>query len=271
MNMLPFLDASRPSRTSLAIEPAPTVKPLAGLEAPSPFEPRNSLPFLMTERSAWGTSHVSIECGNYLLEGELDMPAHACGVVIFVHDGASNRHGPRSQVIARTLRAAGLGTLLFDLLTHEERWRQTMTGSPLSNVKLLADRLIAATRWVQEHWRTSGLEIAYFGAGTGTAVALTAAAQLQDAVCAIVSRGGRPDLAPQALRKVKTPTLFVVGGCDDTVICSNGDAFVQLRCEKAFRIVPGATHLFEEAGKLEELAHISSRWLLGHLRVAADR
>lgn len=210
-------------------------------------------------------SAVAISAGEVELEGDLDLPANAPGVVLFVHGSGSSRHSPRNQFVARTIREAGMGTLLFDLLTPDEERQDMVTRALRFDIELLANRLVAATRWVQKQPETRGLKVGYFGASTGGGAALVAAAELGDHVAAVVSRGGRPDLAGDALRKVRSPTLLIIGGHDGTVISLNNEAYAQLRCEKDIRIVPGATHLFEEPGKLEQVARISADWFGKHL------
>ena len=202
------------------------------------------------------------------LEGELNVPARATGVVLFAHGSGSSRHSPRNQVVARTIREAGIGTLLFDLLTREEEAADISTRHLRFDIDLLAKRLIDASNWLKEKTDTSHLRIGYFGASTGGGAALAAAAELGEDVAAVVSRGGRPDLAGDTLPKVKSPTLLIVGGLDYPVIRMNEDAYRQLRCERELRIVPEATHLFEEPGALEEVAHLAAEWLQRHLGAA---
>jgi dienelactone hydrolase len=195
------------------------------------------------------------------LEGELAIPEKARGVVIFAHGSGSSRHSPRNQFVARVLRDAGLGTLLFDLLTMEEdRVYETRF-----DIDLLSTRLAAATTWFSREARAKGMKIGYFGASTGAAAALIAAARLGSTVGAVVSRGGRPDMAERELSRVTAPTLLIVGGLDDVVIDLNRQAYAQLRCERELVIVPGATHLFEEPGTLEEVARLASEWFVRRL------
>jgi putative phosphoribosyl transferase len=200
-----------------------------------------------------------------MLEGELLVPLGATGVVLFAHGSGSSRHSSRNQFVARTIREAGIGTLLFDLLTREEEAVDVSTRHLRFDIGLLADRLVDATIWLKRKPDTSHLRVGYFGASTGGGAALVAAAELGEEIGAIVSRGGRPDLAGDALPKVKSPTLLIVGGLDEPVIRMNEAAFRQLRCEKELRIVPGATHLFEEPGKLEEVARHAADWFQRHL------
>ncbi len=195
------------------------------------------------------------------LEGELAVPDNARGVVIFAHGSGSSRHSPRNQFVARALRDAGLGTLLFDLLTaKEDRVYETRFA-----IDLLSTRLAAATTWFSQQARAKGTKIGYFGASTGAAAALIAAARMGSGVGAVVSRGGRPDMAERALARVTAPTLLIVGGLDDVVITLNRQAYDQLRCEKELVIVPGATHLFEEPGTLEEVARLAAEWFVRRL------
>lgn len=198
------------------------------------------------------------------------MPAGATGVVLFAHGSGSSRHSPRNQFVARTIREVGIGTLLFDLLTPDEEAVDMTTRHLRFDIGLLAKRLVDATNWLKSKPETSRLGVGYFGASTGGAAALVAAAELGDEVGAVVSRGGRPDLAGDALPKVKAPTLLIVGGLDFEVIKLNQEAYARLRCEKELKIVPGATHLFEEPGALEEVARLAARWFRLHLHAADD-
>lgn len=208
---------------------------------------------------------VRIPAGEALLDGDLELPAEAAGIVIFAHGSGSSRHSPRNQLVARMLRQAGMGTLLLDLLTSDEEVMDQESCELRFNIRLLADRLAATARWVAEQPETKGLKIGFFGASTGGGAALAAAAGLGSLIAAVVSRGGRPDLAGPFLPKVKAPTLLIVGGYDTIVIQMNEFALDQLRCEKELRIVPAASHLFEEPGKLKEAAELSARWLKKHL------
>jgi dienelactone hydrolase len=200
---------------------------------------------------------VEIAVGHTMLPGELALPKHAKGVVLFAHGSGSSRLSPRNAYVARTLRDAAIGTLLFDLLTPaEDQIYQTRF-----DIALLTERLLAATRWLLRASFASDLSVGYFGASTGAAAALAAAAELGMCVSAIVSRGGRPDLASaDTLQRVSAPTLLIVGGDDFEVIALNRKAFACLTCEKSLRIVPGATHLFEEPGTLEQVAVHASDW-----------
>lgn len=190
-----------------------------------------------------------------VLQGNLGIPARAGGMVIFAHGRGSGRHSPRNRYIAE-LQQAGLATLLFDLLTYEEEQLDDLTRQYRFDIGLLAEWLVAATDWLALNPSTQHLKQAYFGASTGAAAALVAAARLPDRIRAVVSRGGRPDLAGDALERVKTPTLLIVGGWDGEVLGLNQQAFAHLTCEKKLVVVPGATHLFEEPGKLEEVARL---------------
>jgi len=209
---------------------------------------------------------VQIKAGPLLLNGELNVPAKATGIVLFAHGSGSSRHSPRNQYVATVIRNAGVGTLLFDRLTREEELIDNYTREFRFDINLLARRLVAATNWLAGVNETSRLRPGYFGASTGGGAALVAAAFLGDKVGAVVSRGGRPDLAGEALINVKAPTLLVVGGLDGPVIKMNQEAYEQLRCVKELKIIPGATHLFEEPGKLEEVARLAAKWFLNHLR-----
>ncbi len=203
-----------------------------------------------------------IPAGGATVEGMLEIPEGAVGLVLFAHGSGSSRHSPRNNYVAGVLRAAGIGTLLMDLLTPEE----DSDYSRRFDIGLLTGRLLEATRWVAAQEATRDLPLGFFGASTGAAAALDAAAALGDTARAVVSRGGRPDLASeQALLKVRAPTLLLVGGYDDGVIDLNQLAYDQLRCEKEMVIVPGATHLFEEPGTLEAVARQAADWFVRHL------
>ena len=212
------------------------------------------------------TSEVRIRHGEVELGGELGVPDGAAGVVLFAHGSGSSRHSPRNQFVARTIREAGVGTLLFDLLTRDEEEVDARTRHLRFDIGLLARRLLAATEWAAGEAATRDLRVGYFGSSTGGGAALVAAAETGARVGAVVSRGGRPDLAGEALERVSSPTLLVVGGLDDVVIRLNEEAFARLRCEKELKIVPGATHLFEEPGALEEVARLAASWFVRHLR-----
>jgi putative phosphoribosyl transferase len=195
------------------------------------------------------------------LEGILGLPSAAKGIVLFAHGSGSGRFSPRNNFVAKALRESGLATLLFDLLTvEEERDRRNVF-----DIELLARRLLTATAWLRQHPETAGLAIGYFGASTGAAAALVAAAARDNPVAAIVSRGGRPDLAGPALTAVAAPTLLIVGGDDTDVLYLNRAAYAKLGCQKHITVVPGATHLFEEPGALEAVVGHARAWFLAHL------
>ena len=209
---------------------------------------------------------VRIPVDSINLEGNLNIPEGARGIVIFVHGSGSSRHSPRNQFVADELRRAGLGTLLFDLLTIEEERIDMMTRHLRFDIELLSKRLIDVTGWVLNRPETRGLNIGYFGASTGAAAALIAAKEYATAVKAVVSRGGRPDLAESALIHVKAPTLLIVGGKDIQVIDLNKWALERIvALDKELKIVPGATHLFEEPGALEEVARLAGKWFTRYL------
>src|ERR1041385_940394 len=231
-----------------------------------------------------GAREVEIPAREVTLSGELNIPRNAAGVVLFAHGSGSSRHSPRNGYVARIIRNAGVGTLLFDLLTRDEEAIDAYTRHLRFDIGLLADRLVNATYWLIGEF--DHLRAGYFGASTGAAAALVAAAQLgeiagagvsrgdRDAhlaaqlgeiAGAVVSRGGRPDLAADSLSLVKAPTLLIVGGLDYPVIDMNRQAYSLLRCEKEIEIVPGATHLFEEPGTLDQVAHLAAEWFQTHL------
>ena len=208
---------------------------------------------------------VQISTERAVLSGNLTIPENAKALVLFAHGSGSSRHSPRNQFVARTLNRAGLGTLLFDLLTPEEEALDIHTREHRFNIALLAKRLVHATKWTRQQEETRDLHIGYFGSSTGGAAALVAAAELRQDVGAVVSRGGRPDLAGAALPIVEAPTLLLVGGNDDIVVGLNEMARDQMRCEVKLEIIPGATHLFEEPGALEKVAKLASDWFSLHL------
>ena len=210
-------------------------------------------------------NEVRIPAGRVTLDGNLTIVDAATAIVLFVHGSGSSRHSPRNQFVARTLNNAGLATLLFDLLTAEEEGIDARTAELRFNIELLGERLVHATKWAKQQEQTRNLRIGYFGSSTGGAAALVAAAELPQDAGAVVSRGGRPDLAGEALPKVQAPTLLIVGGRDDIVIELNEQARDQMRCEVKLEIVPGATHLFEEPGALERVAELASDWFLLHV------
>jgi len=212
-------------------------------------------------------NEVQIQAGRAVLSGNLTIPENATGLVLFAHGSGSSRHSPRNQFVAHTINDAGLGTLLFDLLTQDEEATDTWTREHRFNIGLLAQRLVHATKWAKQQEETRDLRIGYFGSSTGGAAALVAATELPQDIGVVVSRGGRPDLAGDALPKVEAPTLLIVGGSDDIVIELNEMARDQMRCEVKLEIVPGATHLFEEPGTLEKVAKLASDWFVNHIGV----
>jgi dienelactone hydrolase len=208
---------------------------------------------------------VRVRPGQVTLAGTLSIPEHAGGIVLFAHGSGSSRHSPRNRFVAGVIQEAGIATLLFDLLTSEEEAVDEMTRHLRFDIDMLADRLVGAVEWVASQEETRALRLGFFGASTGGGAALVAAARLGDRVGAVVSRGGRPDLAGPALARVTAPTLLVVGARDFGVIELNEEAFAELRCEKELRLVPNATHLFEEPGALEEAARLAADWFARHL------
>jgi putative phosphoribosyl transferase len=208
---------------------------------------------------------VRVLAGPVVLEGNLTMPEQAQGVVLFAHGSGSSRHSPRNRYVAQVLSDAGFATLLIDLLTAKEEEVERWTRHLRFDIGLLAGRLVGATDWLKQNSETKPLRIGYFGASTGAAAALVAATERPEDIAAIVSRGGRPDLAGSALERVQAPTLLIVGGYDLPVIDMNQEALDQLRVPKKLTIVPGATHLFEEPGTLEEVARLASQWFRQYL------
>jgi putative phosphoribosyl transferase len=209
---------------------------------------------------------VTIPGGPVTLNGDLARPVGGEGIVLFAHGSGSSRHSPRNRYVASVLREAGLATLLMDLLTKDEESLDERTGHLRFDIDLLAERLVSATDWIASEPASRQLAIGYFGASTGAAAALVAAAQRPDLVRAIVSRGGRPDLASGVLPRVNAPTLLIVGGRDVPVIDMNREAMAQMRGDVELEIVPGASHLFEEPGTLEVVARLARDWLARHLK-----
>jgi dienelactone hydrolase len=205
-------------------------------------------------------TEIKIPAGRATLDGTFTMPKVAKTLVLFAHGSGSSRHSPRNQFVARTLNEAGLATLLFDLLTPDEEAVDMHAREHRFDIGLLARRLLHAAEWAKQQEATREMDIGYFGSSTGGGAALVAAAERPDGVSAVVSRGGRPDLAGDALPRVKARTLLIVGGDDDVVIDLNEQARAQMRCEVKLEIVPGATHLFEEPGKLERVAQLAADW-----------
>ena len=208
---------------------------------------------------------AQIPAGSETLEGNLSIPDRARAVILFAHGSGSSRHSPRNRFVARVLNDARLATLLTDLLTADEEEVDEVTRHLRFDITLLAQRLVAITDWLAVQPEAQEMRIGYFGASTGAAAALVAAAERPAVVGAIVSRGGRPDLAGPALPRVRAPTLLIVGGNDFPVLELNREALRELRAEAELSIVPGATHLFEEPGALEEVARLSAQWFTRHL------
>ncbi len=208
---------------------------------------------------------VAVTAGSATLEGDLLVPADASAIVLFAHGSGSGRHSPRNRHVADVLNGAGLGTVMIDLLTPDEEREDEQTMRLRFNINLLANRICAALSWLHEDEATRHLCVGVFGASTGAAAALIAAAEQPQHVDAVVSRGGRPDLAAAYLERVRAPTLLIVGGDDREVIEMNREAYALLGFEKAMHIVPGATHLFEEPGTLEEVARVAADWFRKHL------
>lgn len=225
--------------------------PGAGPSAHSPVSPRSQ--------------EVRIPVGQTWLYGDLVTPEPMVGLVLFAHGSGSGRHSARNRQVASSLHQAGLGTLLFDLLTVHEEQEDVHTGEHRFNIALLTERMQTATLWVLQQPGLWELPLGYFGASTGSAAALIAAARMDGRIAAVVSRGGRPDLAgPVVLASISAPTLFIVGGSDRQVLPLNVQAYSHLQCTKRLAIVPGATHLFEEAGALQEVSRLASEWFSMH-------
>jgi putative phosphoribosyl transferase len=209
---------------------------------------------------------IRLRAGNVVLEGDLELPAGAAGVVLFAHGSGSSRHSTRNRAVAAALRRAGLGTLLFDLLSASEEAIDARTMRLRFDIALLAERLVCAVDWMGNRAEARGLPMGLFGASTGAAAALVTAAQRSAQVGAVVSRGGRPDLAGAALPGVAAPTLLIVGENDPEVLDLNRQAQRALRCESKLEIVPGASHLFEEPGALDKVAQLAGDWFLLKLK-----
>jgi putative phosphoribosyl transferase len=225
---------------------------ILALSSPEPMTDRTDEPVDPT---------VDIDLASVRLVGDLVLPAAAAGIVVFAHGSGSSRHSPRNRSVARALNRVGLGTLLLDLLTVEEELDRTN----VFDIDLLADRLVSTTLWLHRRPEARDLKVGYFGASTGAAAALMAAAELGEEIRAVVSRGGRPDLAASRLGDVVSPTLLIVGGDDRTVLQLNRQARSMLRCPSELEVVPGATHLFEEPGALERVAALAAGWFTRHL------
>ena len=211
-----------------------------------------------------------VPCGGAVLLGDVSIPADCSGLVVFAHGSGSGRHSPRNKLVAQGLQQHGFATLLLDLLTEAEERVDLHTREHRFDIALLAERMVCATRWAADEPALKKLPVGYFGASTGSAAALVAAAELGPAVSAVVSRGGRPDLAgPAALQKVVSPTLLIVGGYDQAVIEMNEAAYGRMHCTRALKVIAGAGHLFEEAGTLERVADFAAGWFESHLAHAA--
>ena len=222
-----------------------------------------------TSQQKHGESLVQVPVGSVVLEGNLSIPVNAIGVVLFAHGSGSSRHSPRNRSVAETLQAAGLATLLFDLLTPEEA-TDNHTRELRFDIGLLRDRLISAIDWLTQNPATRDLKIGCFGASTGAAGALMAAVDRPEVIHAVVSRGGRPDLAEPVLDRVQAPTLLIVGENDPIVIDLNQQAMAHLLCEKQLELIPKATHLFEEPRALSEVARLAGLWFQRHLLPAKE-
>ncbi len=210
-------------------------------------------------------SEVAIPVGNFFIYGDLNLVENSKGIIVFAHGSGSSRFSSRNQHVAHILQKAHFSTLLFDLLTGEEEAIDQYSREFRFNIPLLAERLIAVSRWLQTHEHTKQQKLGYFGASTGAAAALIAAAHLKKEISAVVSRGGRPDLAHDYLAEVCAPTLLIVGALDYEVITLNEQAYAQLKHEKKMILIPGATHLFEEPGTLDEVAMITSQWFTQYM------
>jgi dienelactone hydrolase len=218
--------------------------------------------------STWTTTH-QVPAAGVVLDGDLSLPDSAAGVVLFAHGSGSSRHSPRNRAVAGALNRRGMATLLVDLLTADEERIDARTGQLRFDIGLLADRLVGIIDWLGARPETAALPVGLFGASTGAAAALVAAAKRPETVRAVVSRGGRPDLAGPALAEVNAPTLLVVGARDVTVLELNERASNAMRAPVELRIIPGATHLFEEPGTLEQVAELAADWFGMHLTPAA--
>lgn len=214
------------------------------------------------------TRAVQVPADRVLLDGDLGIPRGAHGVVLFAHGSGSSRHSPRNRAVASALMRAGYATLLLDLLTAHEEALDARTAQLRFDIGLLARRLVAATDWIVQSPETRPLRVAYFGASTGAAAALVAAAARADVVTAVVSRGGRPDLAGDALAAVRAPTLLLVGSLDEEVLALNRRAMASMRAPARLEVIPGATHLFEEPGALDEVSTLAARWFDTYARTA---
>ncbi len=208
---------------------------------------------------------IVVPAGEVELQGNLNLPEDATGIVLFAHGSGSSRHSPRNRFVAETLNSGGLGTLLIDLLSSEEEAVDLQTTHLRFDIMFLAERLLYAMKWMRENPATEKMKLGLFGSSTGAGAALVAAAEQPKNISAVVSRGGRPDLAGAALSLVRCPTLLIVGGNDSQVIELNKQAAQQLQCEKKMEIVPRASHLFEEPGALQKVSELASNWFQKHL------
>lgn len=226
----------------------------------------DSMKTLLTtpQRTEGFSRTVHPRSGNDILTADWVMPPDATGIILFAHGSGSGRHSSRNRAVAMLLQSRGMGTLLLDLLTAEEEESDMVTAQFRFDIPLLTRRLVDATRWIRTREEAFDLPLAYFGASTGAAAALAAAAQLPGEISSVVSRGGRPDLAGDSLPHVTSPTLLLVGGADEVVIDLNRRALQSLRCRSHLCIIPGATHLFEEPGKLEQVAVKAADWFRDH-------
>jgi dienelactone hydrolase len=222
----------------------------------------------VSDRTAW---RAAIPAGEVFLHGDLSIPAEARGVVVFAHGSGSGRLSPRNRFVASALREGRLATLLFDLLTPEEEESEAETAHLRFDIDLLAARLLASLDWLSKQAQTAGLDIGLFGASTGAAAALVAAAERPRRVATVVSRGGRPDLAGAALERIRCPTLLLVDGNDRAVLRLNQEALQRLNVEKKLQVVAGATHLFEEPGALEEVSRAAREWFVRYLKTVPSR
>jgi putative phosphoribosyl transferase len=237
------------------------------VEQDDPIDPEGSSKMIPGRQSQFDgiKREVSIDLEGVTLQGTLVLPKNPDGLVLFAHGSGSSRHSPRNRYVAQVLHSQGMATLLFDLLTREEEAIDQYSGELRFDIPFLAKRLLGATKWILSSPEMKDLKIGYFGASTGAGAALIAAAELPDVVSAVVSRGGRPDLAEDALASVQAPTLLIVGGDDEPVIGMNREALAKLEClDKQLVIIPGATHLFEEPGTLEEVARVAAEWFSQH-------
>lgn len=216
------------------------------------------------------TREVRIASGSAILHADLAVPARPRGIVIFAHGSGSSRFSPRNRAVASELQRAGLATLLADLLTREEEARDEITGEFRFDIELLGRRVVDVGKWAETDADTRGLPVGYFGASTGAAAALLAAAARPEQTCAVVSRGGRPDLAGPAISGVRAPTLLIVGGLDTSVLALNRVALRYLPGGSALEVVPGATHLFEEPGRLARVTELARDWFLNHMARATS-